>query len=290
MMQDLAVHPAVLSALQQFLRQPAQAVLLAGHHGVGKGTLAENLAAQILGEDTGSLGRYPYLTKVIPDDKNTISIESIRALQKFLQLKTSGKRAIRRLAIIEHAGSLTIEAQNAFLKLLEEPPADTVMILTAANTRDLLPTVLSRLQVINVHSPEGQALRQFFEEQGKSRDAINQAFLLSGGLPGLMSAVINDASHPLLKNIATAKDILQKPVFERLCMAEPLSKQKNEALAVTEALIRISETMLEQASAKGDAARIKQWHRILKISNKAFQDLSGSGNAKLVLTSAFLQI
>lgn len=289
MTRGLVVHPSTLAALQSFAAQPAHAMLLVGPPGAGKGTVAERLAAQLLDETPETLARYPYIHRLAPDEKGTISIESIRELQKFLQLRTLGQRPIRRIAIIEQASGLTVEAQNAYLKLLEEPPADTVMILTASTPRDVLPTILSRLQLIQLHKPTEQAVRGHFTA---ARDAatVNQAFFLSGGLPGLMAALLNDEAHPLLTSVATAKEILQKPAFERLCMIDALTKQKGEAVAVMSALGRIAQAMLEQASQKGDAGRLKQWHRILKVSETARQALLQNANQKLVLSSAMLAL
>jgi DNA polymerase-3 subunit delta' len=287
---DLILHAHTKEHVAQFLLNPAHAVLLVGSNGIGKTTLAIAIAEQILQLKPGTAVDYPYF-KLVASEKDSISIETIRELQRFLQLKTIGKSPIRRIVIIEHAEGLTIEAQNAFLKLLEEPPADTIMLLTVDNVRAVLPTIRSRVQTIPVYAPVEDQLREFFKAQAKDDAALNQAYFLSGGLPGLMSALLTgDSTHPLLAGVAEAKQILQKQAFERLAMVEGMSKQKDAARYTLEALQHIAQTGLDQAAKKGDAARIKQWHKVLKLASGAQDALALNANPKLVLSDLMLNM
>jgi DNA polymerase-3 subunit delta' len=81
-----------------------------------------------------------------PPDKTQIPIESIRALRNRFSLKSFEARY--KVAIIEDAEYMNEQASNALLKLLEEPSDDTVIILTAANQRSILSTIISRCQII----------------------------------------------------------------------------------------------------------------------------------------------
>ena len=282
-MAETILHPATEEHVAQFSRQPVHAVLLVGSNGIGKRYVANLMVANILDLALDKLKSYPYLKSIAPE-KSSISIELIRELQRFLQLKTLGSDSFRRAVIIEHAEALTTEAQNAFLKILEEPPADTLIILTAANQRALLPTIMSRVQTVSITAPAETELKTFFAEQGKSAQAITQAYFLSGGLPGLMTALLDeDSEHPLTAGVTGAKEILQKQLFERLALVEGLSKQREQAVSTLEALQHIAQTGLNQAAAKADAAKIKQWHRILKVTTEALDNLAQNVNAKLVL-------
>lgn len=84
--------------------------------------------------------------RVIGD--TSIGIEEIRHMQKtvFLTPVKSVKKAI----VIEDAQTLTIEAQNALLKILEEPPIHALFFLSATSTDPLLPTILSRCSSIHL--------------------------------------------------------------------------------------------------------------------------------------------
>lgn len=75
-----------------------------------------------------------------------IRIASIRMLEHRIQL--SPNEGNYKICIIEHANMMTVQAANAFLKTLEEPPEDTIIILTTSKPNSLLPTILSRCQQI----------------------------------------------------------------------------------------------------------------------------------------------
>jgi len=78
----------------------------------------------------------------------SIGIEQIRELEKKLVLKPyQGKIKI---TIINEAEKLTLPAQNALLKTLEEPPANSLIILTAAKKDSLLPTIISRCRIVRL--------------------------------------------------------------------------------------------------------------------------------------------
>ncbi len=289
-MKHLVLHPATKEHVSQFVAMPSHALLLIGNNGMGKTSLAEAMLTEILGLEQGRLQQHPYFS-LVRAEKNSISIESIRELQRFLQLKTLGEKPFRRAVIIEHAEALTTEAQNAFLKLLEEPPADTILILAADNPRALLPTILSRTQVITMNTPSEEELKAHFVSLGNDVTFISQAYLLGAGLPGLMHALLdNDQTHPLLQGVSVAKEILQKSTFERLALVEGLSKQKEDAFHTLDALQHIAQTMLDGAAEKNDATKLKQWHHILKATTSARNALAQNASTKLVLDNLMLSI
>lgn len=286
MMQDLILHGSTREQLEHFIAQPTHALLLTGPAGIGKMAIAQALAEELLGRQ---LSTYPYHI-VVRSDGASISIDAIRQLQKFLLLKTVGERPIRRTVIVEYAHSLTTEAQNAFLKLLEEPPADTVMILTANSPRALLPTILSRAQHVAINTPSEAQLQAMLANTQKDEATKRQAYFLSGGLPGLLHALLAEEEHSLLASVQLAKEILQKDQFGRLAMVDGLAKQKESALGLVEALERIANAGLSGAGAKQDIARIRQWHHLRKAALQAKVALGRSANTKLVLDNLFLGI
>lgn len=290
-MDHLVLHSTTKQHVAQFLAAPVHAVMLVGANGIGKGALAQTIAATVLQLDASKLLQHPYFKRSQPDEKGTTSIESIRDLQHFLQLRTTGKGSLRRVIILEHAETMTIEAQNAFLKILEEPPADTLIILTAGNQRAVLSTILSRVQLLPVIAPPEDAIKRHFSSLSKEVPAITQSYFLSGGLPGLMHALLHDESdHPLLAGVSQAKLLLQSPIFERLALVETMVKQKAGAVSTLEALQHIAQTGLDQAATKQDQTKIKQWHHVLKLSSEALQALAANANTKLTLTNLALRL
>src|SRR5688572_966602 len=218
---NLALHSRTEKQLGQFIAAPHHALLLVGADGIGKTTLAQYITLQLLQLKPEQLASYPYLMHIVTEPGANVPIESIRSINKFLQLKTTGTAPIRRIVLVEHADGMTSDAQNAMLKLLEEPPADTIVILTVQGKRTLLPTIMSRVQVISIQNPDEAVLREYFAQKGSTDTDITKAFFLSGGLPGLMNSLLQgDAEHPLLTQVVTAKTLLQKTPFERLAMVD----------------------------------------------------------------------
>lgn len=287
-MPKLAIHSTTARQLELFKSSPVHALALVGLLGAGKAALAQQLIADLLNIQPDKLENYPYLSTIEPDGNN-ISIEAIRELANFLKLTTTGKDALRRFVIVEHAGSLSLEAQNALLKLLEEP-ADSLIILTLENEQDVLPTILSRLRVIRIHTPNKDRLRDTFEDL--SEQAFEQSYSLSAGLPGLMWALNNQAEddHPFITAVATAKQILQSKTFERLQLVDSLSKQKEGLGSLLQALKRISDTSLAQAANKEDYKSLKRWQKVLKATYQAELSLLKGAQAKLALTNLMLSL
>ena len=84
--------------------------------------------------------------------ETSLGIEDVRTIQKKIFLKPF--RGDTKATIIYNAHTASIEAQNALLKLLEEPPAHTILILTAQNKQSFLPTILSRCTIIELDTTD----------------------------------------------------------------------------------------------------------------------------------------
>jgi DNA polymerase-3 subunit delta' len=285
-MTPIALHPNTKKQFDQFAHSPTHAILVTGTDGIGKLAVARHLAAQIVGINFNKLDTYQYFYLVQPE-KQSIGIDSIREVGHFLQNKTIGTGIIRRAVIVEDAHLMTIEAQNAFLKSLEEPPLDTLLILTASQPQLLLHTITSRVQTLNVHVPPRSALEDSF----KDNPGFNRAYRLSGGLPGLTCALLaDDQSHPLYQAVTQAKELLQAPAFKRLTLIDAISKDKQQASHILDALERIAQTGLEQAATKQQEQAIKRWQRLLEVLIDTRHSSDKNANTKLAFTHLLLQI
>lgn len=287
---SILLHPITINDIDSIAAHPSQAIGLVGDQGLGKTFIACALAAKILRIDQEKVLQHPYVS-IIQPVKNTIGVDESRLLTKFIKLKTAGDDEIRRVVIIEHAGVMTHEAQNAVLKLLEEPPSDTVIIMTMHTKLDVLPTIASRLQLTNVRNPAASELISQLKRNGYSDEKIQHAALMSGGLPGLAySIVTNEATHELVQGIEIAKKFLSGDMFIRLQLIDDIVKQK-QSLQVVEGLLRIAHAGLS-SSAKNKSAEtiVKRWHGILKLSLQAKKQLALNGQPKLVLTNLCVQM
>jgi DNA polymerase III subunit delta' len=287
-MPDILLHPSTAAQLQIFADRPTQSVVVIGPEGIGKGAVVRELLTRLLRANDDALDGYPYM-QIITPEKQSISIEAIRDAQSFTKLKIPGGQL--RIVVVESAETLTAEAQNALLKLLEEPPEGTFILLSTANHYALLPTIRSRVQAITVQEPSREAVEVYFANQGFDAKRVQQSFLMSGGLPGLMHSLLTqDTEHPLAATVEQARNVLRSSTFERLTMIESLSKQKPEALRLLFVLQQMARAAIAQSATKDSAGAgsIRQWQHILKSSYDAEKQLLDSGQPKLVLTNLLL--
>lgn len=121
-------------------------------------------ATAVVGASQAGITEWLASLKVSPFD--TIELDALAAggikdVRDFTtKLQLSPQFGDIRLGVIFHAEQLTPEAQNALLKLLEEPPARVKLILCIGSEANMLPTVLSRCQVRHVHSEQSVQARQ----------------------------------------------------------------------------------------------------------------------------------
>lgn len=288
---DLLLHPNTTKFFNSIIANPVHALIIAGPPGSGKAALARYLAANILGLADSSLASYPYY-QVISPSESSIAIENIRDLRKFVRLTTPGiSRHIRRVAIIENAQHMTIEAQNALLKILEEPPSDTVIVLTTISIYDLLPTITSRAQHFTLSRFSRDVLIQYFLTRGISKDKVERAFYMSDGNIALMSALLqDDRAHQLSEMIATMKSVLGSPPYNRLLAGNELSKDKNQLVIILTALERISHAMMLQSIETENNNSTRKWLKFLRCIEESNKRLRYNPNPKLLLNDLLLSL
>lgn len=289
MTSDLVLHQQTRQALGDFAQDPGHSLLLIGPAGSGKTTIARSLVATVLGIEQDKLTNHPYFLQVT-SDKSSISIENIRELQDFVRLKTAGTSAIRRAIIVEDAHKLTTEAQNAFLKLLEEPPKDTIIVLTAQGNDSLLPTITSRAPKIVVKTPSQVETVAYFSDQGFNEAEVTKAYFISRGQVGLLYALLQkDSDNESLQYIDDAKQFLQSKPFERLVFVDQFTKKKKDLVQFLWALQRVSDAALHGAAQKNSEKQVLHWQKSLRTIIDAQDSLSANPQAKLLLTNLSLQ-
>jgi DNA polymerase-3 subunit delta' len=283
---ELVLNPLTRQQLEAFTAQPSHALMLVGPTGSGKHTLAAALAETVLNIPKGGFTDHPYALLIAPEDGKAIGIEAARQLEQFLSLKVPGKNTYDRVIIVEDAHLLTIEAQNALLKRLEEPPEGTVLILTVSHEQTVLPTIRSRAQSIPVGRLDRDSLESYFADQNFDEAAIKKAYAISGGLPGLMHALLHESDHPLVAATEKARELLSGSSYERLTMVDELAKQKALAFDITVILQQMARLSLQTASGQTS----QKWQRVLTASYEAGEALAGNAQPKLVLTKLMVSL
>lgn len=123
-------------------------------------------------------------THVLEDDGELISIANIKNLIETLNMTSQSNNNI---FILQNIERMNKEAANSFLKILEEPPENVVIILTTSNIGDILPTIVSRVRVLNFYSTSQNILMDSLKNRFPQASSmqIEESIELSQGKTGL---------------------------------------------------------------------------------------------------------
>ncbi|WAM31274.1 DNA polymerase III subunit [Caldicellulosiruptor naganoensis] len=164
----------IVFTLKKALKNPFHAYIFEGEKGLGKKLLARIFSKHILCESKSSCrickSCHLFEASSHPDfniirrqeDKKEISVESIREIIK--DLSRGPVFSDKKIFIIEEGEELSISAQNALLKTLEEPPPYALFIITCNNIERLLPTVLSRSIVLSFKRYSASEIAKILEQ------------------------------------------------------------------------------------------------------------------------------
>lgn len=281
-MSELLLSKNALNHTRDLIKSTPHAVLVCGEQGSGKRSCAEYIVSEILKIPVANLLEYPYFYLVDkPDNKQEIPIESIREVIRNLRLKTPlGNKKITRAVLIENSDSMSHEAQNAILKMIEEPPQDTVFVLTATSETSVLPTIASRAQKLKIGPVSLKEAFDFFSNN-YTEPMIESAWRLSGGHTGLLTALLNeDKEHPLKKAVEQAKELLKMSKYERILLLDKLSSNKTDLITLLEAIERVLTALNHSSITKNKMSG--NLLRARKQVNFAIQRLNSSTSTKLI--------
>lgn len=204
---NTGVKNAVLSAISE--KKLPHAVIIEGERGTGRHTLADFIARAALcfGEDApcgecrsctlSKAGTHPDISVTSAESgKKNITVDRIRALRSEAYVKPH--IASGRVFIIDGADTMNEQAQNALLKVLEEPPGEVYFILVSESKSALLNTVISRCTVLSLTAPEISAAEEYIlTNYAFEKEAVTDAANGTNGNIGAALEILKGESAPL---------------------------------------------------------------------------------------------
>ncbi|MDR3424841.1 MAG: DNA polymerase III subunit delta' [Alphaproteobacteria bacterium] len=212
--------------------------LIAGIAGVGKAPLAKHIAQFVLGGGQGELGAgdpetrtaklveaetHPDLLVIRrPLDEKTGELRSVIPVEEVLKVAAFLHRTAThggwRVVILEDAHRLNRNGQNAILKIVEEPPPRTLILITVTTPGVLLPTIRSRSRALQLSPVNAKDMREIIrrEETPATPEDIDAAVDLSGGSAGFALKILRTATLPLYREMLALLDAMPQWDVARL--------------------------------------------------------------------------
>ncbi len=279
------------------------AILLTGPVGVGKRAAAAWISKQKLRPDPLTLlpahpiaaFEHPDMRWIsTPEDKKTISIDQIRTLVS--QLHLTSYEGFGKVAVIEPANNMTVNAANSLLKVLEEPPGDTLLILIADRVGKLPATIFSRCQRIDIALPP-EAIALQWLDRFQPGSAWAEALQMSGGAP--LRAIVALDELGISRSMAQDLQVLGSDRGSAIEVASRWSKLDTSFVLnwlSQQVNLTVIATSVGRASADGLAIDDSVLHRINRQNLFCYSDTinrlrgqpGGSYNVQLTLESLLI--
>ncbi|MDP4001129.1 MAG: AAA family ATPase [bacterium] len=281
----------------------AHAYIFSGPDGVGKKTVAVSFAKSLLGHPSITPPSVPPSSRIreseaghqwegksffhpdflLIDEEAGIKIEKIRELIYKLSLKPYSSKY--KVALIDHAENMTIEASNALLKSLEEPKPNTVIVLTTQSPEHLPKTIISRAQKINFGLLPDAELKSLVTGD-LSESQKEMITTVAAGRPGWVMKITEDKEYlDKLEGYNSFYSILKNSSqIDRLLMASDVASLETAEIksVLSFWLVKLEHDLLR--SGGGEIA-----HRLSLVA-RARKFIGQNFNSKLVLSDLMLRI
>lgn len=210
-MDELMIRDTTRRLLDAYARNPSHALLLSGEVGAGLMTLATTLS---IGEN-----RNPPV--FIQPEKGLIPIVRIKHLYE----ETRGIHKHKQFIIIDDADTMSVDAQNALLKLLEEPVTNMHFILTSHRPELILKTIASRTQHIRILPVSRAGSASLINRYELTDQTRQQILFLATGRPAELVRLATDKGYFAERAALTTKvrDFLQLDTYGRLQIIDEIT-------------------------------------------------------------------
>ena len=290
---EIIGHERIRKTLERALEKDrvAHASLFCGPEAVGKFALASWLAGRLSRlEGESSDSNVTVITPEIEEKKGVkkekdIKLESVRELKNTLGLTAFGEG--NKVVIIRSAQKMNIAAQNALLKILEEPPLRSNIILVAEDERKLLPTVISRCEMKRFHLLSDIELEKIIPADILDRDEL---IFWACGRPGWAKVLMADPAalqekRELLREL---RNLFSADLNERFSQAESLTKDIPVLLSKMSfwLLILRNEFISSKHDVQISSMKAFELTGLIAESRRLMQETNA--NARLVLENLFI--
>ena len=242
-------------------------------------------------------GIFPDFTFVEPEGKE-IKIAQLRKLEYYFSLSSSV--SLFKTAVIDQAHSMTSDAQNSFLKTLEEPKGRALFILITEYPDRILPTILSRVQKIKFFPVDKNEISAFLETQKISKAQIQKITDFSLGRPGLAINFLKDPKKlsEIDQKINDFNKLSNCDLSARFKYVQELSESEpqevKKVLSIWSLYIRnrmISSLKNQPQSSEQKNYSSTQLQKIIeRISNLQFSFATTNVNTRLALETLMLEL
>lgn len=188
----LNIREAIVNSIKK--ENFSHASLVVGENGIGKSYVAHEIAVNILGKD--QYKDYVDIEKYrIPENRKSISVDQIRDITEEINKKPF--EGNKKVIILHNADKMTIQAQNAFLKSIEEPPVGVFLILLCENRENLLDTIKSRCQTYKLSRLSEKELDEFLIRKypNISEGDKSAVKVFSDGIPGRIEDFMDNSIY-----------------------------------------------------------------------------------------------
>lgn len=271
-------NPDTARIIERTINTLPHAVLLQGVNGVGLATAARSIAWRDIAAFIQSTDRDG---NIDTSAKGIIRVPQIRELIE----QTRGKTTKRQVFIIDEADKMNPQAQNAFLKLLEEPTPHIHFILTSHAPHQLLPTVLSRVQRVTVKPISTDTSRQLIAKlRVNDPRKIQQLLFLANGKPAELSRLIQNESlfNERAKLMTDARELIQGTPYQRTLVVTHYYSDRAKCLQLLELAQNIATFSLEHTPSNDLVA-------LLSRLEQAYERIAANGNVRLQLMNFVVQ-
>lgn len=230
-------------------------------------------------------GKQPIL-KVHAADERSIGIEEIRILQKAFSQTANRSDAISRIACIYSAHLLTLEAQNALLKLIEELPKRSLIILVG-DARKLLTTVVSRCFVIPVLPLEEDRALDYAKSISIPATDAAKSYMLADGSWSAFENYLLSKDTEITDAVELAKKFYTSDVYNRQKIIQSFNKDKEKSVQFIHTLALVAKSAMRFTA---NTTQKKRWMLNLKNVLQAKKQLEMNVSPRLILLDLSIKL